>query len=150
KCSFNYSDRYKDSVTYMSAFSHIVSSNCNKATAAMKDYLTKYERGIYRIDANYHIGECYYNDKKLEDALPYFLAVLEQPRENYLEKALYRTATIYYLKKDYKEAMPYYARLEKAATADDMLLISYFGQMRCNNESGNRDQTIEACKKLIA
>jgi tetratricopeptide (TPR) repeat protein len=70
-------------------------------------------------------------------------------RSDYMERSYRNAAFICYNNKDFEKALKYYTELEQYANGKENIILSYMGQMRSANNLGRKNETLEACKKLL-
>lgn len=99
----NVSTAALDSLTYLSAEKQYMRNDYTNAATGFGNYLTKYPKGTFALNAAYYKGESEYKLDKFDDALLSYALVTAAPKSKYTETALVKTARIF-KKKDNKEA----------------------------------------------
>ncbi|NND93605.1 MAG: tetratricopeptide repeat protein [Flavobacteriales bacterium] len=140
----------QDSVNYRAAENKYSAGDCEGAILAFKDYLQKFQPGIFGINASYYMGECLFQQGGREQALDKYLFVIGQPTNQFSEPALFSAATITFEDRRFDEALSHYQALERVATYDNNILEARIGQMRCHFELGDYDQALSFTDAVLA
>lgn len=121
----------KDSLTYRVAQVQYENGNYEKAIASYTDYLQKYPKGGYVLNAFYNRGESYLILKDYTNALKNYDAVIERGQSNLYMKALEKAAVISYNDAgDYEKALQYYSKLLEVANNENIKFEAQLGAMR--------------------
>lgn len=120
-----------DSINYEAAENQYFDGECSKAVQSFNRYLSKYEKGIFSLNARYYRGECLQKMNQDSVALQDFEHVANLPKNRFTETAALYAARINYSNDDYAEALAYYKRLAIVGEYPDNLLEAEIGQMRC-------------------
>ena len=149
--STNITEGKQDSLTYRSAELRYTGGDCEKAIAEFENYLSKYPNGSFALNATFYQAQCFYQQKKYDDALQGFLYVLNAPNNSFTEKSLLHGAAINFaVKKNYADALTFYSRLESSADFPENITIAIAGQMRSHFLLQHYEQTIAQAQKLLA
>ena len=128
----DFDETSKDDLHYRAALELYQKKEYRKAADAFGKYLTMFSNPIDEINALYYVGDCHYILKENDQALQYYLKLLEkQDFKDITERAAYRSSYILYENKDYEAAIPSYHRLEQVASNPENLTTALIGQMRC-------------------
>lgn len=147
---YNVSTTELDSVNYESAENTYEKGDCDKSKIAFKNYILKFPSGIYVINANFYLAECYYKDKDFANALEHYMVVVNKPINKFTESALVGAAYINYVNKDYGLALENYRKLEQIAEYKSNVLDAQVGQMRCYAKLKNNMDVIVFADKVLA
>ncbi len=147
---YNVSTTALDSTNYRSAVNVMESGDCDRIITALKNYLTKFQQGIYSTEAHYKLAECYDKNKDNTNALEHYTAVINRPASRFTEAALVNASYINYENKSYGLALENYRQLEKIAEYKTNILEAQIGQMRCYAKLGNNIDVILFADKVLA
>lgn len=139
----------RDSLMYTTAQRQFMRGNIDQAKAAYNKYLDAFADGRFTIDANYYLGECYYQEGDDNNALTAYLFVVESPRSIFTEDALQRSGELLYKTERYSEAIGVFRRLETEAELQTNKTEAIIGQMRCHQKLGDVDLCIESAAHVI-
>ena len=139
----------KDSLTYIAAENLYMNGNCDKATSAFNNYISKYKDGAFAINANFYRAECEYKAGHNDQALGGYNYVLQQPRSRFSESAALKAARISYAQSNYKMAVEHYIRLEEIAESPANTTEALIGEMRCNYKLESYGMALQAAQKLL-
>lgn len=131
----NYS---RDSLNYSVAQRYYEDGQYERAITAFTDYIQKFPRGVYTIDAFYKRAECNSLIKKYDAALADYETVVQKGRSDYYEKALFKAATLAYNHaQNFDKAYRYYSELANLSTLDETTLFeAQLGAMRSAYRKG--------------
>ncbi len=141
-------NEFEESV-FLKAVQPAYQGDCTKAVPALENYLTTYQPAANGIEANYHLGSCYFESGKLDLALNSFNFVIAQPLSDFTEESLVTAATINYNRKDYSTAKGHYTTLEQVARLKNNVLEAQIGLMRCSYFLGEMNYALEYAEKVI-
>ncbi|MCX8081062.1 MAG: tetratricopeptide repeat protein [Bacteroidia bacterium] len=111
-------------------------------------YIERFPNGKYINEANYCMGNIFYDEKNYESAIPYFKAVDAKGRSIYSEDVLSKLSWIYYQKKDYRNALVGYSRLNKWAEQPANQKSSRWGMMRSAFFISSCDTALSAAREI--
>lgn len=123
---------------------------CDQAVGAFKDYLAKYPKGAYVLNAEFHASDCLYRSKKFAEALPGFEKVIAGGGGQFMEPALTAASEILYADKRWEGALDYFTQLAQTASLPVNVLAGQAGRMRCLTELGRTPEAAEAATAVIA
>ena len=135
---------------YTNALDQALTGNCTLAIEKLSGYLNKYEPGLYAIDANYYLGNCYFEEGNMNQALNAYNYVISQPASQYTEESLVAAATINYNNKNYAQAKNNYIELEHIAQMENNELEAQIGLLRTHYLLNEYSQAQEYADKVIA
>ena len=104
-----------DSTSYEIAQNSYLSGDCKGATKNLSNYITKYPKGIFILDAHYYRADCENKNEFYNEALLDFAFVLSKPKNKFTENSLYTTAFIQRKLNDTAAAIESFRKLEKTA-----------------------------------
>ncbi|MCK4287724.1 MAG: tetratricopeptide repeat protein, partial [Bacteroidales bacterium] len=139
----------QDSMTYIAAENQYFDGNCEKAISTFTDYIQKFPKGAFAINANYYKAECEFKRDSLTNALTGYEFVINHPETQFTGKALVKAAYINFNFRNYESALQNYIDMEENAEDKTSIINAIEGQMRCNYLLNNYDKTITAAHKLL-
>ena len=138
----------KDSLLYMSGENLFMSGKYDKATNILKSYLTEFPDGSFRQNAQYYLAECLKSAGNADEALKLYIAVSNEPNNQFLEQSLIAASSMLFDKEDYSASLEAYEKLEKVSSNDVNKLIALKGQLKSAFQAGDAQKTIVAAGKI--
>jgi tetratricopeptide (TPR) repeat protein len=139
----------KDSMLYNSGENLYINGNCEKATEVFRNYLSEFERGSFRLNAQFYLAECLNKTGETDEALKNYLEVVKASNNEFIELSLINIASIYYKKEEYESSLNYYNELEKVSEKPENVLLALSGQLNAAYQAGDAIKTIEAAGKML-
>jgi len=139
----------QDSLTYISAEKLYMAGNCEKSIIQLNNYLNEFTNGSFILNAHFYLAECYNRMGNNEKALEAYNFVIDKARNTFTEQALVEAASINFDFGDYNKALNQYKQLEDIAELNTHLIESRAGQMRCNYQLNDYNNTIQSANKLL-
>ncbi len=139
----------KDSLTFLSAERLYMQGDCEKATGHFNKYIINFPEGNYLKQVHYYKADCNLRMKDDGAALTSFEYLVNLPRNEYTEDAVYRSARMYFEKGRTDDALKNYKELEAVADKSKNMLAARIGMMRCNYKLKNIDASIESANKVV-
>ncbi|NBC83669.1 MAG: tetratricopeptide repeat protein [Bacteroidetes bacterium] len=140
----------QDSLTFVAAENVYLKGNCGKAVNSLENYLRKFQDGSYRLEAQFYLGDCYYQQEKYDEALLAFDQVLSVPETEFTEQALLVTTRMLYERKNYQKAIPLFQRLEKTANTEGNKLEAQLGLINSYYTLKDYEKVAEACERVLS
>ena len=147
--TLNISNATLDSATYESAELIYSKGDCENSRKHFAEYLSKFEKPIFGLNANYYKADCDFKANDLDGALTSYSYVISQPTNKFTERSLHNAAIIYNKQKKYTEAANLYAKLEIVADNPSLNMEAVIGQMRSNFKLREYELTITHANKLL-
>lgn len=98
---------------------------------SLNNYLDKYDKGYYALDARYYRAESYLRKKNYSMALKDFEFIIAQGFNNFYESSLYKAAVINFNHlKNYNKALNYYKDLVNIVKDENRKYEVQLGIMR--------------------
>ncbi len=138
-----------DEKYYRSAEQLYFAEKCDVAVGAFQDYLAKYPRGAYTLNALFYSADCLYRAKNDAEALPKFEEVIARDAGQFMEPSLYAASDILYRDKRWEGALDDFKLLETKAATPQNVLAAQVGQMRCLKELDRVDDAGAAADKVL-
>lgn len=145
----NVSNEQQDSITYTAAENKYMTGDCASSSIGFKNYIEKFPKGSFIINANFYKAECDYKANNLPDALTGYQFVLNNSKSRFTENALIKAASISFAQKNYTNAIKYYTQLEESAEYKNNILHARIGLMRSYFNNNDFDFAIKASEKLL-
>jgi TolA-binding protein len=139
-----------DEKYYRSAEQLYFDEKCPQAIGAFGDYLNKYPKGAFALNARYYRGDCLYRGGQYQQALPELEAVVAAEAGQFMESALFGASDILFRDKRYEGALPYFVHLESVASFPQNRLAAQVGQMRSLLALGRSVEAATAAEKVAA
>lgn len=134
---------------YRSAEQFYFADQCDKAIGAFGDYLAKYPKGAYAMNAEYYRADCLYRAGKSQDALDGFERTVDAAPDQFLEPALAAAATIQFGQGAWSAALEHFTQLEQRAALPVNILAAQTGRMRCLSHLQRIPEAGTAGQKLL-
>ena len=134
---------------FRKAEDYVLGGDCSNGISKLEDYLERYQPAAFGTEANYHLGNCYFEQGKVDNALNAFNFVISQPLSAYTEEALKIAATINYNRENYVQAKNHYTELQYVAQIKNNVLEAEIGLMRCHYWLNEFEYAIEFADKVI-
>lgn len=137
-----------DEKYYRSAEQLYFDEKCDQAIGAFRDYLDKYPRGAYAINAEYYAADCLLRAGKTAQALPGLEKVIAGGEGQFMEPSLAAASQILFQDKRYDAALTYYEQLAQTAALPVNILAGQVGRMRCLVALDRKDLAAQAAQKV--
>ena len=139
----------KDSINFRAAEAQFENGNYERAITAYSDYLRKFPNGRHRLLAYFRRGDSYTVLKNYSKALPDYEYVVSRGPSKYYVKALEKAAIIAYNhEQNFNKSFDLYAKLESAATNEDMRFEAQLGGLRSAYRINNRQAVYNLAGKV--
>ncbi len=139
-----------DEKYYRSAETLYLDGKCSQAIGAFGDYLDKYPKGAFAVNARFYRGDCLYRAGSFDQALPDLEATVMADAAQFMESALFGASDIQYRQKRWEGALDHFTRLEPLASFPQNRLAAQVGRMRCLTELGRTADAAKAAAKVVA
>ncbi|MBR8534894.1 tetratricopeptide repeat protein [Carboxylicivirga sediminis] len=143
-------EREQDSLTFVSAERFYMQSDCERAIAHFKNYLTRFPEGKFVLNAHFYKADCQYKTGAYSDALSSFEYVAGRERSLFTEEALLRMGELMFQQGAYRKAYDSFSRLELEAEIVENRLEAKIGKMRCLAQIDQPQECIRAAENLLA
>jgi TolA-binding protein len=139
----------QDDVLWGVAKKQYVDKKYNEALTSLTDYLTRFPKGKYYIEANYFKAELHFYFEEKDAALVCYRAVADASRGSYTEESTLKAASILFDKKQWQDAYNYYDILYPISENKSTKLIAAIGKLRCAYSLNNYDNVISSAALVI-
>lgn len=140
----------RDSTTFMAVEARYQDGDCDKAVSGFENYLKKFPKGLFHLQAYYYMADCLFRSGNGSEALPHFEAVASAGKNNYTETSLFNAANIAYDLGDYDKALRHYSALLNTSESDNSRLQSRVGILRCWVKKDDNAREVNAANALLA
>ena len=138
-----------DSLMYDAAYFKYYEEKLDVAISMFDDYLNKFEKPLFYLQANYYRGEALNRKKEYNQAIVNYNRVLEQPLSEYTETTLINASYINYINKNYQEALSNFKYLKKISQYKLNQRNSALGIMRCYFNLEQHDSAFVAVNEAL-
>ncbi len=139
----------RDSLLYASGENLYFTGSYEKSTGIFRSYLNEFPNGSFKQNAQFYLAESLRSAGNNDEALGLYIAVADEPNNQFMEPSLIAASAIQYDKENYDAAMALYERLEKVASSNENTIIALRGQLRSSYQEGDAQKTILAAFKVI-
>lgn len=140
----------QDSLTYIAAERIYMRSEIKEAQSSFTNYLKRFPKGAFSINAYYYLGIINYNQKKTTEALSYFEKVLGYSDNKFSEDAMILSGEILYNNKEYSKALEVYSKLKEKTSSTENRSLALTGWVRSAFFAGNQTEVINAANTLLS
>jgi tetratricopeptide (TPR) repeat protein len=147
---YNVRSDAKDSLTFRVAQVQYENGNYDRAISGYTDYLSKYPKGGYALQAFYNRGESHLILKNYSAALKDYENLIGMGQHPYLLRSLEKAAIISYNHSaDFGKALLHYSKLEELANTTEIRFEAQLGALRSAFRSGNSNATVQYADKIL-
>lgn len=139
-----------DTLSYAAAEKMFGKGDVSGAKVKFLEYLDGHKEGAYRLDSHYYLGEIYYGEKNLDEALVHYDKVMEYSDNKYTELTIMRAAGIHYGKAEYEAAGDLYKQLLAKSSNEEHRQLARINIMRSAHERGRHGETVKYAGELLA
>lgn len=141
----------RDSLAWTTAErTYTVSANPDTQVKALKSYLDRYPRGLYRANALYYTGELFQNQNRTEDAVKAYAELAQLYHNDFTVRGLERLAALYDQTKRHAEAADAYKQLSLVAVNPATVSKALDGYLTATAAAGNPDKILAAANEVAA
>ncbi len=139
----------RDSINFIAAETQFENANYERAVVAFTDYLRKFPRGRYLLEAHYHRGESHSVLRQYSQALSDYEWVVGRGPSRYYLKGLEKAAIIAYNhEQNFAKAFDLYQQLELSASTEDMRFEAQLGGLRSAYRVNNTQAVFDLANKV--
>ncbi|MCF8380182.1 MAG: tetratricopeptide repeat protein [Bacteroidales bacterium] len=139
----------QDSLMYISAENVYLEGNCEKAVKNLNDYINRYEKGAFLLNAHYYLSDCLLKLGKQKEAMQSLMFVINQPTGIFTEVSLLAACRISYSEKDFNQAAELYRKLIDLGENKANISEAEIGIMRSYARLGEYQNTIDAGRIVL-
>ena len=139
-----------DEKYFRSAEQLYFAEKCEQAVGAFRDYLAKYPRGGYQVNAEFYAADCLLRTGKPQEALPGFEQVIAAGEGQFLEPALVAASQILFRDERWAPALDHFTLLARTAALPLNVLAGQVGSMRSLTRLQRTAEAAEAAKAVLA
>ncbi|GEC71646.1 hypothetical protein FFL01_11850 [Flavobacterium flevense] len=139
-----------DNDTYESAMKQFEQNNTAQAISGFRAYISSFPNGIHALKANFNLAQAYYAEGQKDKALPNYEYVINQPRNEFTEQSLTRTAQILLDSADKQKAIPVLSRLENEADLSQNKVFAQSNLMKLYYENKDYSNAVVYADKVLS
>ena len=139
-----------DTLSYAAAEKMYGKGDIKGAKEKFAEYLDNHEKGAYRLDSHFYLGEICYSEKDMDGALGHYEEVMEFSDNKYTELAIMRAAGIHYNKAEYETASGLYKQLLAKTSNEERRQLARINIMRSAQRREKHSETIKFAGELLA
>jgi len=140
----------KDSLLYTSGENLYIAGNYDRASQVFRNYLSEFQSGSFRLNAQYYLAECLNLKGNKKEALDLYREVIGAPNNQFTEQSLVSATNILSGMDEYQEALGYYRKLETISETPENRLIAFRGELRASYQLGDAQGSIAAADKITS
>lgn len=138
-----------DTLSYTAAEKMYSKGDTDNAKQKFEEYLANHEHGAFRLDTHYYLGDIYYGEKNMPEALKNFEEVLSFSDNKYTELAIIRAASIHYNKNNYEEAGDLYKQLLVKSSNEERRQLARTNIMRTAQKLDKYGEIVKYAGELL-
>lgn len=119
-----------------------------QAEKLLNEYLEEHSSGANSLAANFYLGEIYFEEAQWESAVTAYEKVIDTDNE-YLEKALVRSAMALVNGEKMEKAIPIWKRLDSLANFEENKRYAVFNLMKAYFDTGNYSAAVAQSEKVL-
>lgn len=146
----NVSESKLDSTAYTIAENNYLSGNCEKANRDFTNYLKRYPKGIFSLNAHFYRGNCEYEANFEQEAIQDFEEVVRRSPNKFVEKSLLKLGELYRNAHMPEKASETYKKLLKVAERKDQLILAKKALMEIYFEEENYKEASDFAEELLS
>ncbi|MDB4060515.1 tetratricopeptide repeat protein [Vicingaceae bacterium] len=129
-----------DSTNYVIAENAYLEGKCDKAVRDFSNYMKRYPKGLFSLNAHYYRADCELKGEFYEEAAKDFEFVVAKPQNKFTEKSLLALGGIYRKLEKRDEAITAYTRLENSANRKENVRYAVINLMQLYVEKKDFDK----------
>ena len=138
----------RDSLLYASGENLYMAGNCQRASEVFRNYLKEFQKGSFRLNAQFYLAECLNKSGNRDEALELYREVIRNPNNQFMEQALIGASELLYSKEEYSEAYGYYEQLERLTSTPENRRAALRGQLRSAYQEGDAEKRIKVANRI--
>jgi len=138
----------RDSLLYASGENLYMAGNCQRASEVFRNYLKEFQKGSFRLNAQFYLAECLNKSGNRDEALDLYREVIRNPNNQFMEQALIGASELLYSKEEYSEAYGYYEQLERLTSTPENRRAALRGQLRSAYQEGDAEKSIKVANRI--
>ncbi|GHT15770.1 hypothetical protein AGMMS4956_16490 [Bacteroidia bacterium] len=139
----------KDSISFAAAEHAYFSGNQQLAISLLKKYISDFAAGTFLLEVNFYLADAYSRTQQGIEAIPYYEAVLQFPKNDYTEGALDALSALAFGNELYEKASAYYAQLAEIASNSNTLSKAKIGKVQADYFIHDYAKVIEGASNLL-
>ncbi|MEP6931188.1 MAG: tetratricopeptide repeat protein, partial [Flavobacterium sp.] len=142
-------DAELDNDTYEGAFKQYSQNNSKVAITGFTGYISKFPSGIHALEANFYLAQLYYAEGSETKSVANYQYIVDQPRNEFTEKALNRLAQIFLKTKDCDKAIPVLVRLDDESDLPQNQNFAQANLMKCYYDKKDYNNSVIYADKVL-
>lgn len=143
------SDAELDDAMYESAERQYLVHNTKKAITTFKKYLQNFENGLHSLQANFYLAQLLNSNNKSNEAITNYIFVINNPENEFTEKALVQLSLIYLKNKNWIKATPLLTKLENSSDNKKTIIYAQSNLMKAFYHQKNYNKAVYYAEKLL-
>lgn len=139
----------EDSLTFISGENYFMADNCSQAVSSLKNYLIKFPNGGFVLSAYHYLSECFRKQNMPDQAMEYYLKIIEFPDNQFTDDALLNLARYEFDNEVYDKSFKHYSRLAELTEIQGMRVEGNDGAMRSAYLLGEFDNASSFARQLL-
>ena len=139
----------QDSLIYIAAENAYLQGNCDRAIPNLRDYIQRFSKGAFLLNAHYYLSDCLLKSGKGQEAMESLLYIIGQPSSIFTEPALLAACRISFDGKDYNRSAELYKKLIGLGENKANVAEAELGLMRSYARLGEYKNTIDAARIVL-
>jgi len=135
--------------SYEAAEKQLFQNNTDQAIAGFTEYINVYPKGKNALKAEFNLAELFYSNKQVAKAMPHYINVVSNHKNEYTEISLVRLSNFYLTNDNKSEANLYLTRLEKEAEKEQNVLFAKSNLMKLYFESNDLKNAENYANQLV-
>lgn len=138
-----------DYAAYQIAVAYMNQPDTGAAIGAYEDFLEKFPKSIYRFQAQYDLGMCYFQTGRFEESKSHFQKVEQaRPTEELYFLSLFQIGNCLYNLRDYGGALTVFEEMGSKAP-ERLAVLSRYEIGWCFYQMGKRDKAVQSFEKFL-
>ena len=120
------------------------------AIPQFEKYIQKYPKGIYALDANYFLANCYHSSGDKTKGIEQYIKAVEIGNHDYTDYALGLLSKHFYGNNDFAKARTYYKKLSSSSSEPSVIFAAMLGEMRCDFNLKDWNSSVSSAQNVLS
>lgn len=138
-----------DNTTYEAAEKQFLQNNSDNAIKSFEGYLQNFPNGLHSTQVHFYLGQLYYKNEMLTNAMPHYQFVISKERNEFTEQALVRLSQVYLKQSKWVEVKPVLERLEVEADFPQNIVFAQSNLMKANYQTEEYSSAVIYAEKML-
>ncbi len=139
----------QDSLLYSAAESLYLQGECEQAVRNLDNYIERFERGVFLLNAHFYRADCLLKLNRGEEARASLNYIIDQPVSMFTEPALMAAARFAYRDGNYARSAELYRKVTELGGDKSNITEAETGLMRSYAKLDEYQNTIEAANQVL-